>query len=73
MQLHYSARILLLLHKPSLGGRRGYIEQQQLLGKAVDTICGIAMTLKDDASSLMSSQSLFIGEHNLDSDSNPFN
>ena len=62
IQLNCAARILLLLHKPSLGGRRGFMEQQQLLSKAVNTICGIAMTLSDDASSLMSSQCLFIGK-----------
>jgi hypothetical protein len=61
LQLHYSARILLLLHRPSLGGLGGFIEQQATLAKSVDIICGIAVTLTDDASSVMSSQSLFIG------------
>ncbi|RDW89677.1 hypothetical protein BP6252_01709 [Coleophoma cylindrospora] len=60
VQLHCSARILLLLHRPSFGGMRGYMEQQKLLAKAVDTICGIAMTLTDDAASVMSSQCLYI-------------
>lgn len=61
MQLNYAARILILLLKPSLGGMRSYMEQQRLLEKAVETICGIAMTLTDDASSVVSSQCLFIG------------
>jgi len=61
IQVHYSARILLLLHRPSLGGLRGFVEQQAALGKYVDTICGIAVTLTDYASGVMSSQCLFIG------------
>jgi hypothetical protein len=61
MQLHYSARILLLLHRPSLGGLDGFIEQQAALAKYADIICGIATTLTDDASRIMSSQCLFIG------------
>ncbi|KAL3425562.1 Zn(II)2Cys6 transcription factor [Phlyctema vagabunda] len=60
MQLHCAARILILLHRPSFGGMRGYMEQQKLLTKAVETICGIAITLTDDASSVMSSQCLYI-------------
>ncbi|KAH8602912.1 hypothetical protein B0O99DRAFT_647720 [Bisporella sp. PMI_857] len=60
VQLNCAARILLLLHKPSLGGRREFMEQQHLVSKCINTICGIALTLTDDASSLMSSQCLFI-------------
>jgi hypothetical protein len=63
MQLHYSARILLLLHRPSLGGLDGFIEQQAALAKYADIICGIATTLTDDASGIMSSQCLFIGAY----------
>lgn len=62
MQLHCAARILILLHKPSLKGMREYMAQQRLLAKAVDTVCGIALTLTDAASSLMSSQCLYIGK-----------
>ncbi|OTA90672.1 hypothetical protein M434DRAFT_77549 [Hypoxylon sp. CO27-5] len=61
MQLFRSAQILILLHKPSLGGIRGYAEQQRLMEAAASTICRIAMTLTDAASSLMSSQCLYIG------------
>lgn len=65
MQLHYSARILLLLHRPSLGGLDEFIEQQAALAKYVDIICGIATTLTDDASGIMSSQCLFIGASSI--------
>ncbi|KAI0098989.1 hypothetical protein F4776DRAFT_658403 [Hypoxylon sp. NC0597] len=60
MQLFRSAQILILLYKPSLGGIRGYAEQQRLMEAAASTICRIAMTLTDAASSIMSSQCLYI-------------
>ncbi|OBT68990.1 hypothetical protein VE03_01385 [Pseudogymnoascus sp. 23342-1-I1] len=60
MQVHCAGRILILLHKPSLKGMREYMANQKLLAKAVDTICGIALTLTDAASSLVSSQCLYI-------------
>jgi hypothetical protein len=61
LQLHYSARLLLLLNQPSRGGFGGYLEQGRLITKYVANICGIAMTLTDNASSVMCSQCLFIG------------
>lgn len=60
VQVHYAARILLLLHRPSLGGLSDYIEQQATLARFVNIICGIAATLTDDASGVMCSQCLFI-------------
>ncbi|KAF2002544.1 hypothetical protein P154DRAFT_488607 [Amniculicola lignicola CBS 123094] len=60
VQLHYSARILILLHKPSLGGLQNHRIQQRQLTEAVKKICGIALTLTDAASSLVSSQCLYI-------------
>lgn len=61
MQLHYTAQILLLSHEPSMGGLSKYLERQAVIERCVECVCGIATTLKDDASSLMSSQALFIG------------
>lgn len=61
MQIHHAARILLLLHRPSRGGLSDFLEQQNTLTIHVDKICGIARTLEDDASGVMSSQCLFIG------------
>jgi hypothetical protein len=61
LQVHYSARLLLLLNKPSRGGFGGYIEQGRLIAQYVGNICGIGMTLNDLSSSVMSSQCLFIG------------
>jgi len=61
MQLHYSARLLLLLNKPSKGGFGGFLEQSRMISRYVNNICGIAMTLNDSASSVMCSQCLYIG------------
>ncbi|KAH8672752.1 fungal-specific transcription factor domain-containing protein, partial [Tricladium varicosporioides] len=60
LQLHYSARLLLLLNRPSRGGFGGYLEQGRRISSLVSKICGIAMTLTDNASSVMSSQCLYI-------------
>ncbi|PVH79520.1 hypothetical protein DL98DRAFT_560777 [Cadophora sp. DSE1049] len=60
MQLHYSARLLLLLNKPSKGGFGGFLEQSRMISRYVNNICGIAMTLNDNASSVMCSQCLYI-------------
>lgn len=61
MQLHYSARLLLLLNRPSKGGFGGFLEQSRMIARYVSNICGIAMKLSDYASSFMSSQCLYIG------------
>lgn len=60
MQLHYSARLLLLLNRPSKGGFGGFLEQSRMISRYVNNICGIAMTLSDSASSVMCSQCLYI-------------
>ncbi|KAL4886965.1 fungal-specific transcription factor domain-containing protein [Aspergillus karnatakaensis] len=60
VQLHCVAHILICSHEPSLGGLDQFIERQARIRQGVEIICGIAMTLKDDASSLISSQCLFI-------------
>lgn len=62
VQFFRVSHILLLAHEPSLGGLEQYIERQNVIKRCVEDICGIALTLKDNPSSLMSSQALFIGE-----------
>ncbi|KAI9845002.1 MAG: hypothetical protein M1837_005146 [Sclerophora amabilis] len=59
LQMHAGAQILLMLHRPSSGGLHEYASQQKMLAKSVNTICGIALTLQDDFSSVVSSQCLF--------------
>lgn len=43
IQVYYSSKILVLLNKPSLGGRQTYYENQQVLDDCLLRICGIAM------------------------------
>ncbi|KAL3479968.1 fungal-specific transcription factor domain-containing protein [Aspergillus californicus] len=60
VQLHCVAHILICSHEPCLGGLDQYLQRQATVRQCVEIICGIAMALKDDGSSLMSSQCLFI-------------
>ncbi|GLA30966.1 hypothetical protein AnigIFM63326_009401 [Aspergillus niger] len=61
VQFFSASCILLLVHEPSIGGLDQYLERQSAIKHYVEDICGIAMTLRDNASSLMSSQAVFIG------------
>ncbi|OJI88395.1 hypothetical protein ASPTUDRAFT_61042 [Aspergillus tubingensis CBS 134.48] len=61
VQFFSASCILLLAHEPSMGGLGEYLERQSAIKHYVEDICGIAMTLRDHASSLMSSQAVFIG------------
>lgn len=61
IQFFNASNILLLAHEPSLGGIEQYIQRQCAIKCCVEEICGIAVTLKDDPSSMMSSQALYIG------------
>ncbi|KAL4978653.1 hypothetical protein BDW66DRAFT_10324 [Aspergillus desertorum] len=54
VQLHCVAHILLCSHEPCIGGLNRYLERQTRIRQCVEIICGIAMTLKDDASGLIS-------------------
>lgn len=62
LQLHHAATILLLSHRPDSGGRRDFTGQQATIKACAAAICGLASSLTDDASSIVSSQCLFIGE-----------
>ncbi|OQE20863.1 hypothetical protein PENFLA_c015G09575 [Penicillium flavigenum] len=69
IQLFSVSHILLLAHEPSLGGIEQYLKRQSVIKHRVENICGIAVTLKDNPSSIMSSQALYIAglftqEHN---------
>lgn len=62
LQLHSLARILVVLHRPSIGGLQDYRAAQRLLAASVNTVCGIARTVKDNmAASLISLNCLFGG------------
>ncbi|KAF9889343.1 hypothetical protein FE257_007453 [Aspergillus nanangensis] len=61
MQVHSLARILVILHRPSLGNLQDYRAAQRLLSVSLNTICGIARTVSedDDMGSLMALHCLF--------------
>lgn len=61
MQLYYCSLILVHLHRPCAGGLNQYLEKQRSLKKWACFVCGIAKTSTDYASSIMSSQCVFIG------------
>jgi hypothetical protein len=63
LQLYYCSRILLLLHRPLLGGLEMHVEMRKCLTQYAGIVCGIATTLSDSSSAVMCSQSLFIGEY----------
>ncbi|KAF5977897.1 hypothetical protein FCOIX_6229 [Fusarium coicis] len=53
------AQILIALHSPIPAGFNGYLRMQKTLTQSVDTICGIAMDLKDEACQIVSAQCLY--------------
>ncbi|KAL4895296.1 Zn(II)2Cys6 transcription factor [Aspergillus ambiguus] len=61
LQVHSLARVLVILHRPSIGGLQDYRAAQGLLSISVNTICGLARTVSedDDAGSLVSLNCLF--------------
>lgn len=61
MQLYYCSLILVHLHRPCAGGLNEYLDKQRSLKKWASVVCGIAKTSTDYASSIMSSQCVFIG------------
>lgn len=63
MQIYSFIRILITLHRPVVSaGFDGYLKTQKVLHEAVNTICGIAMELRDEGSQIMSAQCLFGGK-----------
>ncbi|KAM5343754.1 hypothetical protein ACJ41O_012291 [Fusarium nematophilum] len=62
MQIHHVSRILICAHEPCQGGLASFFKRQQTIQDSIEMICGIGMTLTEDASSMMSSQCLFIGK-----------
>ncbi|KAJ4250233.1 hypothetical protein NW762_012048 [Fusarium torreyae] len=53
------AQILVTLHSPTPAGFNGYLRMQKTLSQAVDTICGIAMELRDEGCQILSAQCLY--------------
>jgi hypothetical protein len=61
VQLHHCSRILITAHEPHLDGVQGLLKRQKEIQENIKMVCGIGMTLTEDASSILSSQCLFIG------------
>lgn len=59
LQAYSFAQILITLHSPNLAGFNGYLKMQRTLAEAVETICGIAMELKEEGCQIISAQCLF--------------
>ena len=66
MQAYYAAKILVLLNRPSMGGREAYHGSQRTLDECVAMICGIAQgpNSVDVPLAFMNSQALFFGMFN---------
>ncbi|KAI9899762.1 hypothetical protein N3K66_006223 [Trichothecium roseum] len=60
MQVHHVSQILLCAHEPSLGGLESFMRRQEAMQNSIEVVCGIAMELTEDASSMMASQCIFI-------------
>lgn len=61
MQVHYVSQILVCAHEPCLGGLESFLERQATIQNSIEMVCGIGMTLNEDASTMLSSQCMFIG------------
>ncbi|KAM5386295.1 hypothetical protein ACJA88_002445 [Fusarium oxysporum] len=60
VQLHHCSKILITAHEPHLDGIQGLLKRQKEIQESIKMVCGIGMTLTEDASSMLSSQCLFI-------------
>lgn len=59
LQAYSFAQILVTLHSPNTTGFSGFLKMQRTLAEAVETICGIAMELKEESCQIMSAQCLY--------------
>ncbi|OAA35506.1 Fungal transcriptional regulatory protein [Beauveria brongniartii RCEF 3172] len=61
LQAYSFAQILLTLHTVETmhAGFHGYLKMQRTLSEAVNTICGIALQLKDESCQILSAQCLY--------------
>ncbi|KAB5542529.1 hypothetical protein GE09DRAFT_1037150 [Coniochaeta sp. 2T2.1] len=62
MQMHHVSKILVHAHEPSHGGMEHFIARQETILDSLDVVCGIGTTITDDASSMLSSQCIFIAD-----------
>jgi hypothetical protein len=62
VQMQHVSRILVHAHEPCHGGLENFMDRQKTIYDSIEVVCGIGMTITDAASSMLSSQCLFIGE-----------
>ncbi len=62
MQIHHVSKILICAHEPSPGGMENFMNRERTIQESAEIVSGIGTTITDDASSMLSSQCLFIGE-----------
>lgn len=64
LQMYSLAKILVVVHRPSIGGLYDYRSNQKILNESLAMICGVSKTIADHdtASSLIASQCLFAGK-----------
>ncbi|KAB5536256.1 hypothetical protein GE09DRAFT_971660 [Coniochaeta sp. 2T2.1] len=60
IQMHHVSKVLVHAHEPSHGGMEHFIARQETILDSLDVVCGIGTTITDDASSMLSSQCIFI-------------
>lgn len=59
LQAYCFAQILITLYSPIPAGFSGYLKVQKTLAESVETICGIAMELKDEGCQILCAQCLY--------------
>lgn len=61
MQAFCASKLLLCTSEPCTGGTDIFMRKQKVIQECIDTICGIGLSMVEDATSLLSSQYVFIG------------
>jgi hypothetical protein len=61
MQAFRASQLLLWASEPRLGGIDDFLKRQKMIHDNVNVICGIGLSMADDAARLLSSQYVFIG------------
>jgi hypothetical protein len=62
MQALHASKLLLWASEPCIGGVEAFMSRQRQIQHSVQTVCGVGLSMKDEATSLLSSQFVFIGK-----------
>lgn len=57
--MYQASRVILLAHAPATGGFREFESRNKQLMDAIDTVCGIAMTVRDGGPCIISTSCLW--------------